>query len=264
MQEWSRTRRAAPHSAREQRMVLRSSEYSLDVNGKQIKSWGWGTGPTILLVHGWNGHGLQFYRFIDPLLKEGYQVLSFDAPAHGQSSGQHTHLLEIRDAILALAKEHGPFHAAIAHSFGVAGLSAAVNAGLQLERIIAISAPGGLDSLITRYCEAMRIPAATAQHLRQRLEERLGTSLWQHFAQTYPITADVKRSLIVHDKHDQLVSSEESIRMAAHWPNAELMLTEKLGHRRILQDPATIRRIVEFINDSTIFDDFDDLTSKKA
>jgi len=256
LKRWSRTQRFAP-SAREKRMQLRASECSLRINGKQIKVWRWGKGQKVLLIHGWNGRGLQLHRFIDPLLNAGYQVVSFDAPGHGQTDGQQTHLVEIRQTIEALAEQHGPFNAAIAHSFGVACLSAAINSGVTISNIIGISSPGGLSKLIQRYCAYMHIPAPTEQRLRERLKQRLGEELWQGFAESYPINRGVDRSLIIHDEQDQLVNWQESQQLSQCWPNAKFILTQGLGHRRILLDPATVGNVVEFIDTNVTCDSLD-------
>lgn len=253
---WSHTKRF-PASASEKRMQLRASESLLEVNGQAINVWEWGSGPAVLLVHGWNGRGLQLHRFVDPLLNAGYRVICYDAPAHGQTPGERTHLLEIRDVILALSTSYGPFHAAIAHSFGVACLSAAVNAGMPLSGIIGISSPGGLSHLIRRYCEYMQIPPATEKRLRARLSQRLGDKLWQQFADSYPLTGAVEQSLIIHDKDDRLVAWQESEQLAKHWPNAQLLLTEGLGHRKILLNSAVSRQAVEFIDKILVSDELD-------
>lgn len=256
MRLWSQTHRYdAP--AREHRLQIRASECSLTVNNHKIKAWQWGSGPRVLLVHGWNGRGMQLGRLIDPLLSAGYQVITFDAPGHGQSTGTRTHLLQIRDVILALAHQHGPFHAAVGHSFGVAALSAAIAAKMTIPNLIAISSPGGLGTLIDRYCQAMCIPAATEQYLRQRLQQRIGTALWQKFATSYPLEHGVERSLIIHDKDDQWVDWHESEQLSQCWPNAQLLLTEGLGHRRILRDPELLRKITAFIDDSVLGNSLD-------
>lgn len=218
---WSRTQRFAP-SAREKRMQLRASECSLQLNGREIN--------------------------------KGYQVICFDAPAHGQTAGKQTHLLEIRDAIIALSERYGPFHAAIAHSFGVACLSAAINSGVSIASVIAISSPGGLSNLIQRYCQYMHIDLLSEEWLRLRLNQRLGDKLWQQFADSYPLSEGVERSLVIHDKEDHLVKWQESEQLAKCWPNAELILTKGLGHRRILLDMATSKKIVEFIDNTVICD----------
>lgn len=253
---WSRTHRFPPPN-HEHRIQLRASEYPLTVNGINIKAWKWGSGPSVLLVHGWNGRGMQLGRLVDPLLSAGYQVITFDAPGHGQSDGQRTHLTQISDVIQALSKQHGPFHSAIGHSFGVAALSAAIHHGMTVANLIAISSPGGLGMLIGRYCQTMSIPLEAEQYLRQRLEKRIGSELWQRFAKSYPLDSGVERSLIIHDKDDKWVDWHESEQLSQCWPEAELILTEGLGHQRILRDPTLLREIVRFIDLGNLCDPLD-------
>jgi len=253
---WSRTHRYdAP--AREQRLQLRASECSLTVNGLNIAAWRWGDGPSVLLVHGWNGRGMQLGNLVDPLLRAGYQVITFDAPGHGQSDAKHTNLLQIRDVMLALSQQHGSFHAVIGHSFGVAALSAAVASGMKVANLVAISSPGGLNRLIERYCQTMHIPSNTEHYLRLRLEQRIGSPLWQQFAESYPLNEAMNRALIIHDKEDNWVDWHESEQLNRCWPNSELLLTEGLGHGRILRSPSLIRKIVDFVDNSVLFDPLD-------
>jgi len=251
---WSQTHRfEAP--TREKRLQLRASECSLRLNDIEVKAWKWGNGPSVLLVHGWNGRGMQLGRLVDPLLSAGYQVITFDAPGHGQSGGTHTHLIQIRDAIIALSKQHGPLHAAVGHSFGVAALSSAVVAGVSIPNLVSISAPGGLSQLVNRYNQAMCMPDAMAQQLTQRIIARIGSSLWERFSESYPLTDNVQRTLIIHDKEDRLVQWQESERLSQCWPNTELLLTEGLGHRRILQNTKLANSITDFIDTPLIGDD---------
>jgi pimeloyl-ACP methyl ester carboxylesterase len=57
-----------------------------DVEEIAVYHWGKG-GRRILLVHGWGGKAAQFFSFVGPLLDAGFEVIAFDAPAHGASSG---------------------------------------------------------------------------------------------------------------------------------------------------------------------------------
>src|ERR1051325_4662777 len=82
-----------------------------------VTTWG-GNGPAVLLMHGWGGSRAQMTGFVDPLLFAVYPVFAYDQPAHGDSDGKITNLLEIAPTMNLVAEKEGPFHAIIAHSFG--------------------------------------------------------------------------------------------------------------------------------------------------
>ncbi len=48
----------------------------------------WGQGPTVLLMHGWEGRPTQFASLINALVDAGYTVVALDGPAHGRSLGE--------------------------------------------------------------------------------------------------------------------------------------------------------------------------------
>ena len=54
--------------------------------------------------------------------------------------------------------------------------------------------------------------------------------------------------LIIHDKDDDEVSVKGAYHIQKHLKHAEIMITEGLGHRKILGDEAVIQRIKEFIS----------------
>ncbi|MNI84841.1 hypothetical protein D3C73_1417760 [compost metagenome] len=53
--------------------------------------------------------------------------------------------------------------------------------------------------------------------------------------------------LIVHDAGDRIVDISQSQALHAAWFNSTLVVTEGLGHRRILGDLQVITAIVDFI-----------------
>lgn len=105
----------------------------------QVYIWGQENSPAILLVHGWNGRAAQLGKIAEELVKLGYRVIGFDAPAHGRSDGSSTNLPAISQTIQQLDKKYGPFTAGIAHSFGCLCLVHALNEGLEMEKVICIS-----------------------------------------------------------------------------------------------------------------------------
>ena len=97
--------------------------FEVDSLGAKVRGHVWGSGPVVYLVHGWGGNGAQLAAFVGPLVAEGYRVVMFDAPAHGESdpgpSGpRRTHGVEFGKALDAVFAKFGPAEAVIAHSLG--------------------------------------------------------------------------------------------------------------------------------------------------
>jgi hypothetical protein len=53
-------------------------------------------------------------------------------------------------------------------------------------------------------------------------------------------------TLVVHDRGDRFTPSTDGAAIAAAWPSARLRLTDGLGHRRLLSDPAVVADVVDF------------------
>jgi pimeloyl-ACP methyl ester carboxylesterase len=53
--------------------------------------------------------------------------------------------------------------------------------------------------------------------------------------------------LVIHDQDDPEVPVKAGINIHKHLKNGELMLTERLGHRKILGNPAVMEKTVQFI-----------------
>ncbi len=252
---WTRTHRY-PEPAREKHMRLRANEHSFLVNNQKVKAWGWGKGqgPLVLLIHGWNGRGMQMAGFVDPLLKSGYRVMCFDAPGHGLSQGNHSSIIDIRDVIKRIAEHEGPVHAAIAHSFGVACLSASIVEGFTCSAVVAISSPGGYQNLLDGYSDHLRIPDEVKQRLKAILVNHIGMNFWEDFSPNVTSGQLPDHCLVVHDADDKTVDWHIGESLAKCWPNADFFLTEGLGHRRLLLSGKLARHITHYLDNIPIFD----------
>src|SRR5215510_12353720 len=103
----------------DQEILEWGNNYLIPFEGGELAVTTWGSnGPAVLLMHGWGGARAQMTGFVDTLLFAGYRVVAYDHPAHGESDGKLTNLLEIAPTIDLVAKHEGPFDAIIAHSFG--------------------------------------------------------------------------------------------------------------------------------------------------
>jgi len=202
--------------------------------------------PAVLLVHGWGGRGIQMGEFVAPLVASGRRVVWFDQPGHGESGRGPVALPNFVHAVHALAATHGPFEAAIGHSLGAAALGLALRGGLELGRVVLVSAPASLNEHAHKFARMLGITPSIREAMRQRLERRYDVS----FAEIDRIDELARLdlpALFVHDVADTEVPFEDALRLSAHMHHARLIKTYGLGHRRILRDRAVVGAIVNFI-----------------
>jgi pimeloyl-ACP methyl ester carboxylesterase len=243
---WFRTRRQ-PGSAAEQSAAGNAERLTLPVDGIPIAVYRWGTGPAVVFVHGWSGRATQVAAFVEPLTAAGFCLIAFDAPAHGKTPGRRTNILEFAAALQATAAAYGPLHGVITHSFGGMVLAYALQAGLVVGRVVCIGTPARLEFLVERFGRMLTLPDPVLADLRRRLERRFAANVWELMSTDSNARALTVPALIVHDRDDREVPWQQGERIAAAWPGAQWLATRGLGHRRILQDAATVRAVTDFL-----------------
>jgi pimeloyl-ACP methyl ester carboxylesterase len=245
---WFRTRRF-PQPAAARRVVERARREILPVDGLPIAIYRWGEGPIVLFVHGWSGRGNQVAAFVEPLNQAGYQVVSVDAPGHGETPGDRTNLLECAAVLQAVISHYGPVHAAITHSFGGMVLAYALRHGMQVGRAVCISAPATIEFLINAFAQTLSMHSSVIEVMWRRLEQRFGGGYRQRISTINNVHGlGGVPALIIHDKDDTSVPWQQGRMIADAWPGAQFLKTSGLGHGRILRDARTIQAAVEFIS----------------
>src|SRR6266568_473872 len=140
-----------------------------------LRAWRWGEGPPVLLVHGWGGRGGQLLALAAPILRAGCAVVTFDGPAHGDSTGKTASVRDFARAVAAVAERVGA-RAAIAHSMGAPAVALALAGGLSLDAAAFVSPPRSPVPFLDRLFDALRAPGAVRERTRARLEQRIGTA----------------------------------------------------------------------------------------
>ena len=236
------TRRSSPRGG--EREVLESATGSR-IAGMQV--WSWGEGPVVLLVHGWNGRSTQLGGFVSPLVAHGYRVVAFDALGHGDSDGTQSSLPEFANCIRQVVDELGGVYAIVAHSLGGAATTYALAYGLDAERAVFISPPADPREFLKVFAAALGINADVRERVRRRLERRLGVPMEEMRAQAIAPRMEIPL-LVVHDRDDKEVPYSVGRSIASQWPSAEMIITEGLGHKRILGDPNVRDAAVRFVD----------------
>jgi pimeloyl-ACP methyl ester carboxylesterase len=230
-----------------ERTALATGErLDLTLHGRHLAVWRWGQGPAVLLVHGWGSRGARLASFIPPLNEAGFSVVAFDAPGHGASAGRLSSLPQFISAIEAVARRFGPVEAVVAHSMGGAATTLAMGRGLAVGCAVFLAPAADPAGYSERFAEVVGLAPSLLARMKAKIESRFGAR-WEEFdvlAAARKMTAPL---LVFHDPDDRDVAWSDGAAISAAWPGAELVSTEGLGHRRIVQDPGVVLRAVAFL-----------------
>ena len=229
----------------------KAEKLHLKFDAYQLVGYRWNHPQTkkALILHGFSSTVKKFDHFIMPLVKKGYEVLAFDAPAHGESSGKTITGFQYKDAIKAVYDQFGPIHSFIAHSFGGLALSLFMEEQEYQEhkKIVLIAPASETERAVDSFADFLKIDNDVKEEMNRIIFERSGRQpneiSIRHAAKK--IKADV---LWIHDKDDDVTpwTDAEKIQLDAH-PNFQFMLTEGLGHRRIYRDNKVKKAVFEFL-----------------
>ena len=201
----------------------------------------------ILLVHGWSGRGTQLVKIADELLKLGYMTISFDAPAHGKSKGNSSIMIEFIASILEIEKQYGPFEFAVGHSLGGMSVLNAIKQNLQVKKAVIIGSGDIIQDIIDDFICKLQLKPEYGIKLRNHFEAKFGGKMDDYSAYKAAEKTEVP-VFVIHDKDDDDVSVKAAYNIQKHLKQSEIMITEGLGHRKILGDENVIQKVKEFIS----------------
>ncbi len=244
------TTRRRPTPLRESRWLDGSKEDTTHFDNHHLAIWSWGQGPTVLLVHGWEGRGSQMAAFAAPLVAAGFRAVTFDATGHGRSSGKKTNLVEMAQSVAAVSRWAGGVDGVIAHSAGAAATTIAVDRGLAVGRLVYLAPAADLARFHIPLASYLGLPREIALMAQMSVERKIGAR-WSELAGPALASGMEVPLTVFHDREDREVGWENGRDLVRPWPGARLRLSQGLGHRRILRDPEVISESLRWLEPLT-------------
>jgi esterase/lipase len=233
---------------KEKELQQQAQWFTVHVSEKKIQCYSWGEGPVVLLVHGWAGRASQFRKIIEALVQAGYKVVGFDGPAHGNSQGNSTTIIEFEEAFKKIYLVTGEPKAIITHSFGGSAILYAASQGLPVKKLINIASPTIGDEIINTYLRTINGSLKIGNFFKEYMIKTFGKEFNEfsalHSIKNMQQTIDL---LLIYDDNDKEVTVQHALELIKVYPRARLYRTHGLGHTRILKDDDVIQQCVTFI-----------------
>lgn len=232
-------------TAAKKRIPFEESRHQMTVE-TYYTLYGWGKGPLVLLVHGWGGSAAQMAPLAKSLVEAGFQVLAFDALAHGDSPGRQTDVLEMKDVIQDIAGRFDGIHAVLGYSMGALATILAVADGAKPDRVVTVNSAASLDYYFKQFTTALNV----GRPMSGRIAVSIGSGLRKNitdFSLLQIVPALHCPALILHDQNDEVVDYHEALALAKCWPYSELCITTGLGHAGFLHDKGTVERVTQYL-----------------
>jgi pimeloyl-ACP methyl ester carboxylesterase len=218
--------------------------------GNKIRGYRWNhsSDKKLLILHGYESSVINFDRYVKPLTKAGYEVLAFDAPAHGRSGGKQINAVTYKDFVLHINKEYGPITNFITHSFGGLALSLAMEDIKQNEdfKIVFIAPVTETITAIDSFFKFLRLDKVVRKKFDHIILKTGGhTPEWFSIRR---IAKNLKAKVLwLQDKDDLMtpLSDVEPI-IKENYSNFTFIISEGLGHRKIYRDNNSFKAIIRF------------------
>jgi len=206
-------------------------------------------GQTVLIVHGYASYFYKFEQYIQPLLKQGFRVIGFDAPGHGLSEGKYIQIVIYKHAIEHIIKELGPIDHFIGHSLGAITLAliAETIENPSKHKFVLIAPATKTTTTFERYFNMMHLSPVIRAAFLEFVEKGSGLPI-TYFEADRAIEKYAGDLLWVHDREDLVCPFEDLVEFQKKAPkNIKFLITNGLGHNKVYKTPEIIDKIMAFL-----------------
>ncbi len=228
------------------------------LDNKKMSGYRWNHQPAglsgqpkkVLILHGFGSAAHKFEDYAHLLVEKGYEVLAFDAPAHGESDGTTTNAIEYCAMIKKVVDDFGPVQSFLAHSFGGISLSLALEEMPHDERtkVVFIAPATETTSAVDGAFSMLKLKSIAVRSEFEKLIIKVSGKKTEWFSMRRAMHNIKATVLWIHDEEDDITPWADALKVKEdNHPNIKFVLTKGLGHRRIYHDADVKNMLVNFL-----------------
>lgn len=223
------------------------------VDEHKLQFYFWGNGDKkILIVHGWEGMSADFNEMVVALVKAGFSVAAFDLPAHGNSSGDITHLPMVIALLKKIIPEQGPFYGLVGHSLGAAASAfsmAELNGSLSLSKLVLMGLHPVPFEFFKQFQHVLGINDKLFAKCVSFVEDKVGRKVRGMSVHNEISAISAEKVLLVHDEKDQVANLNIIKKLHSEWKNSELFSGSHGGHYKHYKHDQVVNKVVSFLSE---------------
>ncbi|KAA1247170.1 alpha/beta hydrolase [Aquimarina sp. RZ0] len=236
--------------------VLPDQEYFLEeaedevilIKDNHIQTYRWANmGETVLMVHGWDSNTHRWKTLIQKLHQLNYNIIAFDAPAQGNSTGKTLTVPLYAECLQKMVELYRPNHI-IGHSVG--GMTTIFHQhtypNIEIEKLVVLAPPTELATIMEGYQETLKLPDRFMKALSQYFKDKFGF-YFEEFSMAEFAKSIHQPGLLIHDKYDTIAPYEGAEVISSHWKDIKFITTENFGHSLFFDEVDDM--IIDFLKD---------------
>ncbi len=207
-----------------------------------------GTGPTVLLLHGWESNSFRWKYLIEPLVKLDYNIIAIDAPAHGSTDGKEFTAVKYAKLIEQTILLYKP-EIIVAHSVGALATMYQQhrNRHTCVQKFVFLGSPNKLEDIMRGYQRVVSFNNRVYEALDALLKKTFGFAI-KDFNASYFAQAIQVPSLLIHNPNDVIIPYTAMQEIASQITHATTYTAHTGGHS--LYTPEVVDAILDFVENS--------------
>lgn len=240
-----------PHDATTKEFLAGCQKDTVQRGSNHYAYYTRGEGPTVLLAHGLHSNLGSLVPIAGDLVAQGFRVVLFDMPAHGEAPGTGTNQVEAREVIHKIAARVGPLAAIVCHSLGSVWALSSWGEAFNAKAVVSIASPSNYRFLVDKFAQLQHLRPEIAEGVARQLERRFGETLWTDCSPKEIVKSIGARGLVVHGNNDDFVPPAHAQEIHANWSGAKLeMIDTDTSHFEIAAAPKVRGLVIDWLRNS--------------